>query len=196
VRLFLAICQGAGFSVGAGIRPFLPTLLVGVLARGNLGIDFGGTDYAFIESPWFLFALVAGLFATSLIERRAGPDAVESGPGGAALAGISLGLGAVLFAGALAAEGYTAWPGLPAGLICAGIAQAATRDLFARVRKRLDSSASAALPLYAEGAGAASAGLSVLAPPVGLVALAFVIWLLVTGRRREARKFAGLRILR
>lgn len=196
MRLFLAICQGAGFSVGAGIRPFLPTLLVGVLARGNLGIDFTGTDYAFIESPWFLFALVAALFATALVERRAGPEALDSGPGGAALAGIALGLGAVLFAAALAAEGFVSWPGLLGGLACAAVAQAATRELLARVRRRLDASAAAALPLYAEGAGTASAGLSVPAPPVGLLALAFVVWLLISGRRREGRKFAGLRVLR
>jgi hypothetical protein len=29
-----------------------------------------------------------------------------------------------------------------------------------------------------------------------VVALAFVAWLLVTGRRREGRKYAGLRVLR
>ena len=86
MRLFLAICQGAGFSVGAGIRPFLPTLLVGVLAHADAGIDFDGTDYAFIESTWFLFALVAALFAVALVERRAGPERLDSGPGGAALA--------------------------------------------------------------------------------------------------------------
>jgi len=196
VRLFLAICQGAGFSVGAGIRPFLPTLLVGVLAHADAGIDFDGTDYAFIESTWFLFALVAALFAVALVERRAGPERLDSGPGGAALAGIALGLGAVLFAAALADHGFVSWPGLIGGLACAAVAQAATRELFARVRRRLDASAQGALPLYAEGAGTASAGLSVPVPPVGLVALAFVIWLLVTGRRREGRKFAGLRVLR
>lgn len=196
MRLFLAICQGAGFSVGAGIRPFLPTLLVGVLAREDLGVDFDGTDYAFLESVGFLFALVAVLFVFVAVERRVGAAALEAGPGGAAMAGIALGLGAVLFAGALAAEGFVSWPGLAGGLLCAAVAHAATRDLFARVRRRLDPAAAGALPLYAEGAGTAVAGLSVPAPPVGLVALLFVLWLLLTGRRREGRKFAGLRVLR
>ncbi len=112
------------------------------------------------------------------------------------MAGLALGLGAVLFAAALAAEGYVSWPGLAGGLACAAVAHAATRDLFARVRRRLDAQAAGALPLYGEGAGTAVAGLSVPAPPVGLLALLFVVWLLVTGRRREGRKFAGLRVLR
>jgi hypothetical protein len=38
--------------------------------------------------------------------------------------------------------------------------------------------------------------LSVLAPPVGPIALILLLWLLVAGRRREGQKYAGLRILR
>jgi hypothetical protein len=40
------------------------------------------------------------------------------------------------------------------------------------------------------------AALSVLAPPVGLIGLLLLVWLLVAGRRREGQKYAGLRILR
>ena len=40
------------------------------------------------------------------------------------------------------------------------------------------------------------AGLSVLAPPISLVALAFLAWLLIQQRRRADQKYAGLRILR
>ena len=31
--------------------PFLPPLLAGALARGDVGIDFDGTDWSFLESP-------------------------------------------------------------------------------------------------------------------------------------------------
>ena len=40
------------------------------------------------------------------------------------------------------------------------------------------------------------AGLSVLIPPVSVLALGFFIWLRLGGRRREGEKHAGLRILR
>jgi hypothetical protein len=36
----------------------------------------------------------------------------------------------------------------------------------------------------------------VVAPPVGLIALAGLAWLLFAGRRRDEQKYAGLRILR
>jgi hypothetical protein len=38
--------------------------------------------------------------------------------------------------------------------------------------------------------------LSIVAPPVGVIALLGLLWLLLAGRRREGEKYAGLRILR
>ena len=52
------------------------------------------------------------------------------------------------------------------------------------------------MPLFAEGFGVVLAVLSVVAPPVGLVGLLFLLWLLIAGRRRADQKYAGLRILR
>jgi hypothetical protein len=40
------------------------------------------------------------------------------------------------------------------------------------------------------------AALSILIPPVSILAIAFLIWLLAGGRRRSGEKYAGLRILR
>jgi hypothetical protein len=64
------------------------------------------------------------------------------------------------------------------------------------VRARLDASAVGALPLFVEGAALLLAALSIVAPPVGPIALALLLWLLFAGRRREGQKYAGLRILR
>ena len=50
MRLFLDICQGLGLGAAAGVRPFLPALLTGALASGDLGVDFDGTKYRFLES--------------------------------------------------------------------------------------------------------------------------------------------------
>jgi hypothetical protein len=88
------------------------------------------------------------------------------------------------------------WPGYIGGVICAAIAIAATRPLLARVRTRLDASTLGTLPLFLEVAAVLLAALSIVAPPVGPIALAALLWLLFAGRRREGQKYAGLRILR
>lgn len=196
VTLFLAICLGIGLALAVGLRPFLPALLVGALARADAGIDFEGTDVSFLEEPIFLLALVIGVLLLIGAERRLGPEKVAAGPLGAAVAGIGLALGALLFGGALQDDGYALWPGLIGGLACAALAEAAARAFFANTRARLDAEAAATLPVYAEGGGLLLAGLSVLAPPVSLLALAFLVWLLAGQRRRDGRKYAGLRILR
>ncbi len=68
--------------------------------------------------------------------------------------------------------------------------------IFDRVARRLDDEARTALPVYAEGAALAAAGLSILFPPLALVIVAGLAVLLVRGRRRQEEKYAGLRILR
>jgi hypothetical protein len=192
MKLLLDILQGVGLSAAAGIRPFLPTLVGGGLAAADLGVDFEGTQYEFLEQPWFLSAIAIALVFSILMTRWIAENVSLS----AALAGIGAGLGGVMFAGTLADHGYTAWPGLLGGLACAGLGQAAARDLYERVSGRLDPAARGALPIYFDGAAMALAGLSVLAPPVSLLGVGFLAWLLLGGKRREGEKYAGLRILR
>ena len=191
VKLLLDIMQGMGVSAAAGLRPFLPTLLVGALAADDLGVDFDGTDFAFLESAWFLLIVVVALAVTTLARTR-----LETAAGEAALSGIGLGLGALLFAGTLDDRHATWWPGILAGLVCAFIAQQGARSLLTRTRARLDAEAAGALFLYVEAAALLTAGLSVLIPPVSVLFVAFFVWLRLGGRRREGEKYAGLRILR
>jgi uncharacterized protein DUF4126 len=191
VKLLLDILQGMGVSTAAGVRPFLPTLLVGALAADDLGVDFDGTDFAFLESAWFLLAIVVALVVTTLLRAR-----FETPAGAAVLGGIGMGLGALLFAGTLDDRYATWWPGIIGGLVCAFIAQQGTRSLLTRTRARLDAAAAGALFLYAEAAALLISGLSVLIPPVSVLALGFFVWLRLGGRRREDEKHAGLRILR
>ena len=191
MKLALDIMQGMGVSAATGVRPFLPTLLVGALAADDLGVNFSGTDFAFLESGWFLLVIVVALVITTLFRTR-----LETPAGDAALSGIGLGLGALLFAGTLADHYSTWWPGIIGGLICAFIAQQGTRSLFTRTRARLDAEAAGALFLYAEAAALLIAGLAVLIPPVSIIVVLFFIWLRVGGTRREGEKYAGLRILR
>jgi Domain of unknown function (DUF4126) len=191
VKLLLDILQGMGVSAAAGLRPFLPTLLVGALAADDLGVDFDHTKFAFLESPWWLLAIVVALVVTTLARTR-----LENAAGQAMLDGIGLGLGALLFAGTLDDRHSVWWPGLIGGLACAFIAQQAARSLMTRTRARLDAEAAGALFLYVEATALVCAGLSVLIPPVSVVFIVFFVWLRLGGRRREGEKYAGLRILR
>jgi hypothetical protein len=170
MTLFLAICLGTGLALAVGLRPFLPALLACALARGDAGIDFEHTDVAFMEKPAFLLALLIGVVVLVAMERRHGPEHVSSGPFGAAIAGIGLALGALLFGGALQDHHYAFGVGLVAGIACAALAEAAARGFFESTRRRLDREAATTLPAFAEVAALVLAGLSVLAPPVALVA--------------------------
>jgi Domain of unknown function (DUF4126) len=194
VHLVFDILQGIGVAAAVGIRPFLPALAVGGLAAGDIQIDFKGTSYSYLQSAPFVFGLVVAAIALLLIERQLRGD-LEQGPWALALGVVSLGIGALLFAAALSQDHYATWPGYVAGVMCAGLAFAATRPLLLRVRTRLGQEA-AAVPLYAEGAAVVLAALSVVAPPVGLVGILLLLWLLFGSRRREDQKYAGLRILR
>jgi hypothetical protein len=190
------IMTGIGLASAAGIRPFLPGLVAGAFAAGNLTIDFEGTDLAFLEGTGWLLALVVALVVAVIVQRRGGIAAVEQGPVGAVFSGIAIGVGALLIAGALADHTDTWWPGLVGGVACALLAERAARDLMTRTRARLDEEAREALLVYADGASLLVAVLSIVAPPLGLVALGFLAWLLLGGRRRQGEKYAGLRILR
>jgi len=195
VKLVLDILQGAGLAGAAGMRPFLPTLLAGGLARGDVGLDFDGTAFAFLESPVFLVIVAILAAATIAFERRAGGERLEVGPLGAALAGVSMGLGALLTAASIDDRHDTWWYGLLIGLACAALGSAAARSLFGRVRTRLDTDAREALPIYAEGGALGAAGASVLFPPLAILVLGLLGWLVQGGRRRGQEKYAGLRIL-
>ena len=193
MHLVFDIFQGIGVAAAVGIRPFLPALAVGALAVGDVEIHFNGTQFSFLQSGPFLLGMAVGAIALALIGRRI---SLENGVG-LALAGlIGAALGALLFAGSLCRGHYAIWPGIVGGVICAAIGLAATVPLLQRVRARLDQSAAAALPAFAEGAALLLAALSVVAPPVGPIGLLLLLWLLYAGRGRGEQKYAGLRILR
>ena len=56
MSVFMDTTTGMGLSGATGVRPYLPPLLAGALARGDTGIDFDGTDWQFLESTGFLFS--------------------------------------------------------------------------------------------------------------------------------------------
>jgi hypothetical protein len=192
----LDLLQGAGIAAAIGIRPFLPVLLVGALAAGNLGLDFGGTDFAFLEQAPLLAIVLVLLALATFAVRRSGPEAPERPPYVWIFAAVAVVLGALQGAASLADRGHPIVPGLILGALCAALGFVAVRNLLQRTRRRLDADTAGTLPLYAEGAALAAAGLSVLFPPLAILVVAGLIALLVGGRRRSGEKYAGLRILR
>jgi len=194
VEFVLDLLQGAGIAAAIGIRPFLPVLLVGALASADLGIDFDGTDFAFMEEWQFLLGVLV-LVALSDFATRRRAD-VDAGPVVWLLLTIAVVLGALQGAASLADNDFTIAPGVVAGVAAAALGFFAARSLFGRVRKRLDPDAQSILPLYGEGAAVAAAGFSVLFPPLAILVIAGLVWLLAGGRRRAGEKYAGLRILR
>ena len=194
MEFVLDLLQGAGVAAGIGIRPFLPVLLVGALASADVGVDFDGTDFAFMEEwPFLLGVLVLVALSDFVVRRRADLDA---GPVVWLLLALAVVLGALVGAGSLADHDHPVAPGVVAGAAAATLGFFAARSLFGRVRQRLDPEAQSVLPLYGEGAALAAAGVSVLFPPLAILVLAALTWLLVGGRRRAGEKYAGLRILR
>jgi len=191
MTVFLALLQGAGAAAAVGVRPFLPALLVGAFASQDIAVDFEGTSFEFLESPVFLLILVLLVGLTTF-----GRGLFESGPGASALQGLAVGIGAVEAAGALDDVSSTWWPGLLVGAAAAVLGLAATHDLLGRVSKRLDAEAAGTLFLYAEAFALVLAGLSLAFPPLALLGIGLLGWLLLGGRRREGEKYAGLRSLR
>jgi Domain of unknown function (DUF4126) len=196
--LFTELGTGAGLAGATGVRPYLPPLLAGALARSDTGIDFDGTDWSFLESPAFLAGVLALGVAAYLIERSQGAPAPGAGRSPVELfAGIvGLVLGALLFAGALADGNEDTWPGLVLGPLCAALGWLAVGGLVERARRRLEGGAAALLTVYADLAALVLAALAIFVPWLSYLALIGFVVLLLGGRRREGEKYAGLRILR
>jgi Na+-translocating ferredoxin:NAD+ oxidoreductase RnfA subunit len=194
MEFVLDLLQGAGIAAAIGIRPFLPVLLAGALAAANVGLDFDGTSFAFLEQwPFLLGILVLVAVIDMVLRRRADLDVP---PYMWLLLAIAVALGALEAAGSLADHDHPVLAGVVVGIAAAALGFFATRSLFGRVRRRLDPDAQAALPIYGEGAALLAAGASILFPPLAILVIAGLAWLLAGGRRREGEKYAGLRILR
>jgi len=194
MEFVLDLLQGAGIAAAIGIRPFLPVLLAGALASADAGLDFDGTSFAFLEQWPFLLGILVLVAVIDLgLGRRTDLDAA---PVVWLLLAIAVALGALEAAGSLADRDHPVIAGIVAGAAAAALGFFAARSLFGRVRRRLDPDAQTALPVYGETAALAAAGASILFPPLAVLVLAALTWLLLGSRRREGEKYAGLRILR
>ena len=196
MNLVFDIFQGIGVAAAVGVRPFLPGLVTGALAAGDVELTFKhARHFHFLQQPIFLIIMVVGAIVLALIERRVAARKDEPHALTAVIAIAALIIGGLLCAGAIARSHHPWWIGAVAGVICAAIGLAASRPLLTRVRGRLGEDAST-LNVLTELAAVLAAALSVVAPPVGVILVAALIWLLAAGRGRSDQKYAGLRILR
>lgn len=200
MHLIFDIFQGLGIAAAIGVRPFLPSLVAGALAAGGVELSFLHTKVHFLQQPMFLLVMVVAILLLALAERRLIAGGGNAGPVSLALGVCALVLGALFCGGAFAHyqhhQNALIWIGLAIGAICALVGIGASQPLLARVRTRLDAEAGGILPFVTDVSAALAAGLSVVAPPIGIIVLLALLWLLIAGRGRADRKYAGLRILR
>ena len=173
-----------------------------MLAHEDVGVDFTGTDWSWMESWLFLGILAALYIVFWIMDREQKNELIR--PGGRAMEAsptypvFCAAAGALLFAGTLADHGHASWPGLVAGAVVGFIGYLALGLLFMRANQRLFAAGDPGVVL---GLGRdllviALTVVCVLADPVGYVVLAAALVLMVTARRREGEKYEGLRVLR
>jgi hypothetical protein len=191
VDVFLAICQGLGLALAAGIGGMLAVLLMSVLAHVDVGWDLDGTDFSWFEAAWFLPILFALNIVVFFFARAKGVTAETRRLLLIASAAV---FGAIAFGGSLAEETSTWWPGIvgaAVGAVSASVTDAILSGAIARSEETAGT-----LQLMAAGTGLVLVVAALLIPPVSiLVAVGLVV--LATGRRRRAdEKYEGLRSLR
>jgi hypothetical protein len=177
-------------------------ITTGVLAHEDAGINFTGTDWAWMES-WVFIGILMALFIVFWVMDRAGKSGVIR-PGGRAMETLPTYplfcavAGALLFAGSLADGGETSWPGLVAGAVIGFIGYLALGLLFMRANQRLFAAGDPGV-LLGIGRDLLTIALTVLvvfADVVGYMVFAVALVLIFMARRREGEKYEGLRVLR
>lgn len=131
-------------------------------------------------------ATAAGMLAGSL---------AHEGPEKPFLVALAAAAGAALFAASLTSGTDTRWPGIFLGAPLGAFAMLVTHSVVAGASQRAEAS-NAALSMTVGGAALVLAVVALFLSPLALLAVAALVWLGVSRRRREGRKHEGLRVLR
>ena len=182
----LALLQGLGIAAAIGIRPFLPVLLAGALAGADLGRGLRGHGIR-----------VPGADRVPVRDARRRLRARDRRAArGRARSAWRCSPSRCCWARSWRPARWTtsAPPGGQASSsarAAAALGWAAARSLFGRVRARLDTDAAKARPALRRGHGLAHRRALDLFPPLALIVVAALAWLLIGGRRRAGQKYAG-----
>ncbi len=193
--LFFYIGLGLGLAAACGLRPYLPALLAGALgSAGALGVAFTG-HFHFLQEGWWLVVVAVVFVLSYALQLRLDRERFQATVAPAILA-QAVAVGALLFAGTLAAHGDAWWPGLIGGGAAAALGLRASGPIVTGARARLpDRTAREALTIYLDAASLLLAALVCLLHPLGYVLLALLAVLFLRTRQRAGEKYAGLRIL-
>lgn len=185
------ILQALGIGLAFGLRPAAAPILVAVFAAlGWGGIDLGGTVVDFLGSTPAIVGLVVFAIVWILLDSTTGRINQFAHLAVAALF-------AGLFGAGVVDDNASAWwPGVIAGVAGAVLAWAALTPLLGGVRQRLagEEDAGLVLPALAELTAVITAFLSLLLPPLAIVAALACIVLIFRSRSKD-RRYAGLRTL-
>jgi hypothetical protein len=188
--MLLATGTGAGLSAVAGVRAYVPLLLVGLF--GRLGFFTLPEPFDLLES----WAVIAALAVLALLE--AGLDKVPALDTALDVVQTPLRViaGAILFAAALEAGVAVEYiPELAAGGIIAG-AVAGLKALFRPPANATSAGVSAPFLSTIEDVVALFGTIiAVFVPLVSLVLVGFLLFFFYRVRKRRRRKYQGLRIL-
>lgn len=191
--IYAHACMGAGLSVLTGIRAFLPVAFLALYSRLEFASSpvLNDTFFGFLEKTWVLVLL----FALAIIEMVVVKLFAVSPLRDQITQPIRIFLGGVVFAAAVAPEGWIAMvvSGV-LGLVIAGLA-----DHVLRSTRKGTSATKTALVLvssYEDILVLIGTLLFVLVPLIGALLAAFLVLLVYRVRVRGKRKHKGLRILK
>ena len=189
------ILQAIGLGLAFGLRPVLAPLVVAICAAVNLAVDFEGTPFDFLENP-IVLAILAALAVLGFVESARAAKGRATFDGRAWLL-LALVFGGLFGAGSVSEHSDSWVIGAVVGVLAAAIGWAGTHALVAGARKRLEGEAEASLilPFVVELVAVVTAFLSLVFPPLAVIALGAVLVLLVRGRKTAGESYAGLRTL-
>jgi uncharacterized membrane protein len=190
METLFAVGVGIGLSSVAGVRAFLPLVLVGLFAR--LGLFELPAPFSFLED-WAVIGVFAVLaLLESGLDKIPALDSVLD----YVQTPLRIVAGAVLYAAALQ-EGIDvgAIPELAAGGIIAGLVSV-LKAILRPAANAASAGVSVSFLSLVEDAVALLGGIiAVLVPLVPLALVAFLLFFFFRVRRRRGRKYGGLRIL-
>ena len=192
---FALVCLGAGLAVLCGLRAFLPLAIMGLVSRIDVfgPLDLHGTNFAFLNNSWVIVAL----FVLALIEIIADKVPLLGSAQDLVATPIRVAAGAVAFGAALAGyQPLVVILALAAGALLAGVSQGVKGFIRPGATGVGGGETNAFLSFFEDLAALFGTLAVLLFPPLGIVLVLFLLYLVFRLRQRRKRKYRGLRILK
>jgi uncharacterized membrane protein len=192
---FALVCLGAGLAVLCGLRAFLPLAIVGLVARTDVfgPLHLGGTHFAFLCNSWVIVAL----FVLALVEITADKVPLLDSAQDLVATPLRIAAGAVAFGAALAGHHVAVVVvALVAGTLVAGVSQGVKGFIRPGATAVSGGVANPFLSFFEDLAALFGTILVLLVPFLGILLVAFLLYLVFRLRQRRRRKYRGLRILK